>query len=238
MNETLANEILPSGLPLGRTISLDGASYQIIGIVKDAQFHSALQGPVPVAYVAYWQNENEVDARMCIRVAGDLAAALPAIRKTVARIDPDVPITETLPLIDQVRGTYVDLRVASAALTAVSALAMLLCAMGLYGVIAYDVKRRTGEIGVRMALGAKPGQVLKLFLKQGVFLVFAGSVAGLGFALRATRLLASYLFGVRPFDPATFGAAAGLLVFVALLASYLPSRKASRVDPMVALRYE
>ena len=81
MNETLANEILPSGLPLGRTISLDGASYQIIGIVKDAQFHSALQGPVPVAYVAYWQNENEVDARMCIRVAGDLAAALPAIHQ-------------------------------------------------------------------------------------------------------------------------------------------------------------
>ena len=238
VNETLANEILPIGLPLGRTINLDGVSYQIIGVVKDAQFHSALQGPLPVAYVAYWQNESEVDARMCIRVAGDPNAALPAVRKTIASIDPNVPVTETLPLIDQVRGTYTDLRVASASLTAVSALAIFLCAMGLYGVIAYDVKRRTREIGVRMALGAKPRQVLNLFLKQGISLVCIGSVAGLGFAFAATRLLASYLFGVRPFDPATFLAAAGFLLFVALLASFSPSRKASRVDPMVALRYE
>ena len=238
VNETLANEILPGGLPLGRAVSLDGASYQIVGIVKDAQFHNAVQGPVPVTYVAYWQNENEVDARMCIRVSGDPAATLPAIRKTIASIDPNVPITETLPLIDQVRGTYVDLRVASAALTAVSALAIFLCAMGLYGVIAYDVKRRTQEIGVRMALGAKPCDVLNLFLRPGVFLVLIGSVAGLALALAATRLLASYLFGVRLFDPATFTAAAIFLLAVALLASYLPSRKASRVDPMVALRYE
>jgi predicted permease len=238
VNETLAHEILPAGLPLGRSISLDGVPYQIVGIVKDAQFHSALQGPVPVAYVDYWQNENEVDARMCVRVAGDPAAASPAIRKTIASIDPDVPVTETLPLIDQVRGTYVDLRVASAALTAVSALAIFLCAMGLYAVIAYDVKRRTREIGVRMALGAKPGQVVKLFVKQGVLLVLIGSVAGLALALAATRLLASYLFGVRPLDPATFSLAGAFLLAVALLASYLPSRKASRVGPMVALRHE
>ena len=238
VNETLADEILPARLPLGSTIRLDDSSYQIIGIVKDAQFHSALQGPVPVAYVAYWQNENEVDARMCIRVAGDAAVALSSLRKTIASVDSNVPITETLPLIDQVRRAYVDVRVASAALTAVSALAILLCAMGLYGVIAYDVKRRTREIGVRMALGGKPSHVMGLFLKQGVLVVLIGTVAGLGMALAATRLLASYLFGIQPFDPATFGAAAGFLLFVALLASYLPSRKASRVDPMVALRDE
>lgn len=238
VNETLANEILPTGLPLGRAISLDGISYQIVGVVKDAQFHSALEGPVPLAYVAYWQNKTEVDARMCIRVAGDPVAALPAIRKTIASIDANVPITEALPLIDQVRGTYTDLRVASVALTTVSALTVFLCAMGLYGVVAYDVKRRTREIGLRMALGAKPGHVLKLFLRQGVFLVLIGSVAGLALALAATRLLASYLFGVRPFDPKTFGAAAALLLIVALLASYLPSRKASHVDPMIALRDE
>jgi putative ABC transport system permease protein len=110
--------------------------------------------------------------------------------------------------------------------------------MGLYAVIAYDVKRRTREIGVRMALGARPREVLGLFLKQSILLILIGSVVGLALALAATRLLASYLFGVRPFDPATFAAATIFLLAVALLASYLPSRKAARVDPMTALRYE
>ena len=238
INQTLANEISPSKLPLGSTVILDDAPYQIVGVVVDAQLRNSVEGPVPVAYVAYWQNPKEVDARMCIRVAEDPASALPAIVKTISNIDPNVPVTETLPLIDQVRGTYVDIRVASAVLTAISTLAILLCAMGLYGVIAYDVKRRTPEIGVRMALGAKPSSVLRLFLKQSIFLVLIGTIVGLALALAATRLLASYLFGVRPFDPATFTAAAIFLLAVALLASYFPSRKASRVDPMVALRYE
>jgi predicted permease len=238
INETLANEISPSKLPLGGTVILDDAPHQIVGVVIDAQLRSSVEGSVPVAYVAYWQNPKEVDARMCIRVAGDPASALPAVVKTIANIDPNVPVTETLPLIDQVRGTYVDIRVASAVLAAVSTLAIFLCAMGLYGVIAYDVKRRTREIGVRIALGAKPSHVLRLFLKQSIFLVLIGSVAGLALAFATTRLVASYLFGVRPFDSATFAAAAIFLLAVALLASYLPSRKASRVDPMVALRYE
>jgi predicted permease len=238
VNETLANQISPGEAPLERAIVLNGASYQIVGEVKDAQLRSALESPLPVAYLSYWQNETEVDARMCIRVAGDQAAMLSVIRKTIASIDSNVPITETMPLIDQVRGEYVDARLAGAVLGVAAGLALLLCAVGLYGVIAYDVRQRTRELGIRIALGASSSSVITLFLKRALGIVLIGGAAGLLAALATTQLIAAFLLGVSRFDRATFCIATAVVFAATLLASFFPTRRAIRVDPMVALRHE
>jgi putative ABC transport system permease protein len=175
---------------------------------------------------------------MCVRVKGDPAAALPLVRGTIASIDPTVPVTEAMPLIDQVRGAYTDSRVASAVLSCTAAFALVLTAVGLYSVVAYEVSRRRREIGVRMALGGTPEQVARLFLGRGLVPALVGAAAGLIAAFAASRLLAAWLIGVSPFDIATFSIATGVLLSDALLASYLPARKAMRVDPMIVLRYE
>jgi ABC-type antimicrobial peptide transport system permease subunit len=160
------------------------------------------------------------------------------IRKAIASIDSSVPVTEAMPLIDQVRGEYVDARVASAVVTSAAAIGLLLSAIGLYGVVAYEVGRRTREIGIRMALGAQPQQVLQLFIRQGLVVIFIGTAAGGVLALTTTRLLAAWLFGVGPFDSATFSLAVAILLALVLFASYIPARHATKVDPMVALRFE
>jgi putative ABC transport system permease protein len=225
-------------LPLGRTVLIDDEPYQIVGLVKDAQLRSALQKPVPAAYVPFWQDPTLLEARMCIRVTGDPAAALPMVRKTIASIDPEVPVTEAMPLMDQVRGAYTDARVASAVLTCAAFLALILSAMGLYGVVSYEVGRRTKEIGVRTALGASPHDVLRLFLGQGFSVVLTGVLFGGGLAFATTRLLGAWLFGVGSADPLSFGVATAVLLVATVTATYLPARRALRVDPMVALRYE
>src|SRR5207302_1873302 len=153
VNETFARQITASRLPLGQTVLIDDKPYQIVGLVKDAQLRSATEGPLPVAYVPFWQDETLLEARMCIRVAGDPAAALPMVRKAIASIDSDVPVTETMPLMDQVRGAYTDTRVAGAVLSCAALLALILSGMGLYGIVSYEVGRRTKEIGVRVAHG-------------------------------------------------------------------------------------
>jgi predicted permease len=238
VNETFARQILGDRLPLGRTVLIDDEPYQIVGLVKDAQLRSALQKPVPAAYVPFWQDPTLLEARMCIRVTGDPAAALPMVRKTIASIDPEVPVTEAMPLMDQVRGAYTDARVASAVLTCAAFLALILSAMGLYGVVSYEVGRRTKEIGVRTALGASPHDVLRLFLGQGFSVVLTGVLFGGGLAFATTRLLGAWLFGVGSADPLSFGVATAVLLVATVTATYLPARRALRVDPMVALRYE
>jgi len=238
VNETLASRITSDRLPLNQTILVEDKPYQIVGVVKDAQVRKAMEGPAPVAYLPFWQDETLLEARMCIRVTGDPAAALPMIRKTIASIDSEVPITEMMPLIDQVRGAYTDARVASAVLSCAAVLGLLLSAIGLYGVVSYEVSRRTKEIGVRMALGANSQDVVQLFLRQGFLMVLTGGVFGAVVALATTRLLGAWLFGVRPSDPLSFGVAVTVLLTVTLIAGYLPARRATRVDPMVALRYE
>jgi predicted permease len=238
VNETFARQITASRLPLGQTVLIDDKPYQIVGLVKDAQLRSAVEGPLPVAYVPFWQDETLLEARMCIRVAGDPATALPMVRKAIASIDPEVPVTETMPLMDQVRGAYTDARVASAVLSCAASLALILTGMGLYGIVSYEVSRRTKEIGVRMAIGAGTRDVVQLFLRQGLIVLLTGVLFGGILALATTRLLGAWLFGVGSGDPLSFGVATAVLLAATVTAAYLPARRAMKVDPMVALRYE
>lgn len=238
VNETFARQISANDLPVGQSVLINDKPYQIIGLVKDAQMRSAIEGPLPVAYVPYWQDETLLEARMCIRVVGDPAAALPMIRKAIAGIDPEVPVTEAMPLMDQVRGAYTDTRVVSAVLSCASLLALILSAIGLYGIVSYEVGRRTKEIGVRVALGAESRDVVQLFLRQGFGVVLTGVILGAALAFATTRLLNAWLFGVSSADPRSFAAAVIVLLTATVIAAYLPTRRAVRVDPIVALRYE
>jgi predicted permease len=238
VNETFARQIAANRPPLGQTVLIDDRPYQIVGLVKDAQMRSAIEGPVPVAYVPFWQDKGLLEARMCIRVAGDPAAALPIVRRTIASIDPELPVTEAMPLMDQVRGAYTDARVAGAVLSCAAFLALVLSAMGLYGVVSYEVGRRTKEISVRTALGAQPYDVVQLLLRQGFSVVLTGVLFGAALAFATTRLLGAWLFGVGSTDPLSWGVATVVLTAATLTAAYVPVRRALRLDPMVALRNE
>jgi len=238
VNESLARQLSPSGLPLDRIVLFDDKPYQIVGIVKDAELRSVFDAPIPVVYRAYWQDDTLVDARMCVRVAGDPSSALPMVRSAIAAIDSNVPVTETMPLLDQVRGAYTNTRVAGAVTACAALLALLVSALGLFGVISYEVGRRTREIGIRLAVGAQPRQIVTLFVRDGLAMVIAGCVAGAILALATTRLLGAWLVGIRPHDPLTFCAAVAALLVVGVLACYIPARRALAVDPMVALRHE
>lgn len=238
VNETFAREITGNSLPLGQTVLIDDKPYAIVGLVKDAQMRSAVELRLAVAYLPFWQDETLLEARMCIRVSGDAAAALPMVRRTIASIDPEVPVTEAMPLMDQVRGAYKDTRIANAVLSCAALLALILSAMGLYGIVSYDVTRRTKEIGVRTALGARPYDVVRLFLRQGFRIALTGVLFGAGLAFATTRLLGAWLFGVGSADTISFGIATAVLLVATGTAAYLPARRAMRVDPIVALRYE
>jgi cell division protein FtsX len=239
VNQAMAEQLWPHASPLDETLTLDDHAYRVIGVVKNAQFHNDLQSALPMVFTSYWQDpEPQTDSRMCIRVTGDPAAALPSIRRAIAAIDPNVPITEAMPMIDQVRGDFTETRLAGSVLLCSAGLALFLSAIGLYGVLSFLVSRRTREIGIRMAIGARPHQVLREFLRKGLAVALLGSGLGLGLALIGTRFLAAWLYGVRATDALSFAAGTLLLVVTALLATLIPARRAARIDPIETLRYE
>jgi predicted permease len=238
MNETLARHLWPEGSPLGQTVIIDNRPRQVVAIFKDAKLRSVLEPPSPFLYVPFWQNADEVDARMCIRVAGDPRTMLPVIRREIASVDANVPISEDMPMTEQVNATYMPVLLASDVVLASGALALFLTATGLYGVLAFAVSQRTREIGIRMALGAVRKDVIHLVLRQGIVLALVGVALGVVLALLVTRLLAAWLYGVAPRNVITFAGSASLLVAVALVASYIPARRASSVQPIEALRHE
>lgn len=245
INETLARRYFPHQDPIGQRIQ-PGISNgygdkppmrEIVGVVGDVKVSSLAADPQAQCYVPLAQSPIGL-MTVVVRTDGDPLHLAPAVRSSVAALDKNVPAYNIRTLDQSLAQSVAQPRFITLLLGIFAGLAVVLAAVGLYGLMAYSVVQRTHEIGVRIALGADRAHVLKLVAGQGLTLTLAGIVIGLGGAFGLTRLLSSMLYGIRPSDPLTFALAAVLLTAVALLASYIPARRATKVDPMVALRYE
>ena len=240
VNQALAHRLWPRASGMGQILLVGGKPYQVVGVAADIQPPSDFQPAVPHLYRSYWQSNatQNGDVRMAIRVAGDPSRELPRLRQVIQSVDPIVPIGEDMSMAEQLRLEYMPVLLGRSVMTFCGFLALILSAIGLYSVLAFAVRARTREIGIRMALGAQRGSVLQLVVGQCLKMAVIGIGIGFVAALSSARLLSSLLFGVAPADPFTFVGVAALLLSVALVACYIPARRAMRVDPMVALRYE
>jgi predicted permease len=207
---------------------------EIIGVVRDAKYNDLRRD----IHAMMYQPQNFGGASFELRTAADPQAILPTIRNVVAEVNSTLPLYNVTTESEQIDRLLFEQRLIARVSGFFGFLALVLACVGLYGLLSYEVSRRTREIGIRMALGAQPGGVLRLVLRQGIALAIVGAAVGIGVALGVTRYLASMLFDVHANDPLTLIAVAVLLVLVALAACYIPARRATRVDPMVALRYE
>ncbi|MEK7677772.1 MAG: ABC transporter permease [Verrucomicrobiota bacterium] len=240
INETMGKRYWPGQNPIGRRLTYWGGSRQamVVGVVKAGKYRSLSEPPKSFFYLPYQQGVWDLNLGVVLRTTVDPANLVSALRREVRALDPGVEIWGTLPLTDYIQAAFLQQRIAATLLVLLGAVALVLAAMGIYGVMAYVVSQRTHEIGVRMALGAQTSDVLKLVLGQGMLLALIGVGLGLTGALAVTRLLSNFLYGVSPFDLWTFGGVSLMLAAVTLVACYFPARKATKVDPMVALRYE
>jgi macrolide transport system ATP-binding/permease protein len=238
VNETLARTLWPSGGVIGASLVVNRRPREVIGIVEDVPLQSRDEASKPYVFVPYWQNPGEVDARLCVRVKGDPARMLPALAREVNRVDPDVPVAETITLPFQMAGTYRPLRVSATFLACAAGFAVLLSAIGVYGALAFAVSRRTKEIGIRMAIGAETKGILGMILREGMTVILAGLCAGFGLAVLGTRLVRHFLFGSATGDAYLYAAAGLLVVFTGLVACWVPARRAASVEPLTALREE
>jgi len=247
VNQTFANKYFPNENAVGKRFTFDTKKpddLEIIGIAKDAKYTSQRDEIPPTVYSSYRQERPQAGATFEVRTAGDPSATIASVRSVVREIEPNLPVMNVKSQVEQADETLRMERLFAKLLTLFALLAQQLAAIGLFGVLAYMVSQRTHEIGIRMALGADRGSVLRMIVKQGMILVAIGVVLGVVGAYILTKYLESWislskmLFGVKVTDPLTYGVIAVLLTFVALIACYIPARRATKVDPLVALRYE
>ncbi|HTQ87500.1 MAG TPA: ABC transporter permease [Candidatus Solibacter sp.] len=243
INQTLARQFFPNENPIGKRIEPGVADTgtpimrEIVGVVGDVLHRSLWRAPDPETYVPYEQAAMG-GMTVVVRAEGDPHALVSALRQQVKELDAELPIYNTRTLEEYVAGSVAQRRFTALLLGVFACVALVLAAVGLYGVISFGVAQRTHEIGVRVALGAEAGDVLRLVVGQGVRLTMLGiALGGLG-ALGAARFLSSMLFGVAGDDPLTFAGVGALFLAVSLAACYIPARRAMRVDPLVALRHE
>jgi predicted permease len=248
VNETFARRVFPGENVIGKQYPSRGRrreflTCEIIGVVKDSRYANLRGETPPVIYQPFLQtNTGRGQMVLHARVSGNPGALLPRIREEVQKVDKDLPMFEVNTLAAEMDAALVRERLIATLSSFFGVLALLLAGVGLYGLLAFGVVQRTGEMGVRMALGARRLDVLWMVLREALFLVLIGVGLGVPAALAAARLAANQisglLFGLNAGDPATIASAAGLLAAVAGISAYLPARRASRVDPMVALRNE
>ena len=227
----LGRQILYTSGPVGRT------AVEVVGVAADATYTDVRTPAPPTLYVPALQQIGG-EANFALRVDGDAAAIFPAIRAAVREIDPTLPVLNLRTQDEQLERLNGQERLFARLSGFFGLLALALACVGLYGLMSYAVLRRTAEIGLRIALGALPVQVLRLMLRESLGLVGLGIVSGIAAASALSGLVRSMLFGLSPLDPITYTAVAAMLIGLALLASYLPARRASRLEPTAALREE
>jgi macrolide transport system ATP-binding/permease protein len=239
VNEVMARRFWPEQEALGKRFKFFGDQdyRQVVGIARDVKVTSLTERPRPLVYLPI-QQDYAPQVTLHVRAAGDATALVTALRREIQTLDPHLSVLNVETMSERVNQSLQGERTQATLLGSAGVMALLLASIGLYGVMSYMVAQRTREIGIRMALGASRGNVLGLVLKQGATLVSAGVGLGLGAAYGLTRLVASSLFGITAVDPLTFAGTSLLLLLVSLAASYLPARRAMKVDPIIALRYE
>jgi putative ABC transport system permease protein len=243
ISETMARRYWPNEEAVGKRIAAGRVQapedwIQVIGVVKDVQQFDLTMAPRPQMYLSYRQAGFFAPRDLVVKTEVDPASLAATVRKTVWEIDKDQPVSNIRTMEDILLASIARQRFSMLLLAIFAAVALILAAVGIYGVMSYSVAQRTREIGIRMALGAQTGTVLKLAVGYGLKLVAAGTVIGLIAAFALTRLMSTLLFGVTATDPATFTLISLLLIGVAAVASYIPARRATKVDPIIALRYE
>jgi predicted permease len=241
INQSLARKRFPNGNPVGKRFKADRETsdwIQIVGICADSRYSDLRNNPPPQFFLPYVQLPEVGTLVYQIRTNTQPPALFPALRGVVQSVDRDLPIIDFRTQREQINATM-QMERAFAALTAgFGVLALALACVGIYGIMAYSVAQRTNEIGIRLALGAQPAQVRSMILRESTWLTVAGMVAGVTAALVLTRLVKSMLYGVTPNDPVTLVAGVALLIGVALVATWIPARRAASVQPMEALRHE
>ncbi|MGH9728163.1 MAG: ABC transporter permease [Candidatus Acidiferrales bacterium] len=244
VDASFAQQFFPGENPIGRRYS-NGVTFdpkyavEIVGVCKPAELTHAQSGVVPTAYISYQQRPESLNAMYFeIRTAGPPAGVISEVREAVRQADPALPLMNLKTQKEQTSEALSQQRLLARLTMIFGLLALLVAVIGLYGTMAYAVTRKTREIGIRMALGAEPARVLGMVIRQGITLAALGIAIGIVGALGAGRVIGSMIYGVTSHDPLTFLAVAALLLVVALAACYIPARRATKVDPMVALRYE
>ena len=236
ISRTMARRFWPGKNALGQHMVADGKDVHIIGVVEDATINRIHEAPEPYMYLPFAQSPIDWGT-LIVETRGDPGMMVATIRSEIGNVDPKVPV-EVRTLRSLMQQAFWEDQTAAVFVGALGIMGMFLAAIGLYGVIAFLADRRRHEIGIRMALGADHQNVLRLVLSQGLRLAVIGVVVGLAVSFAVTRLMADLLYGVRPRDPVTFAASSAGVFLIALVASYIPAWRATRVDPIVALRHE
>ncbi len=238
LNQRLAKILFPRVNPVGLMLQNGKDLVKVVGISGDTKYSNLRTDPPPTFYLDYAQDKDADTMTFEIKTAVKPDSLIPALRKAVASIDKDLPLIDVRTQNQQISATLVQEKAFSALTTGFGILALALASIGIYGLMAYNVARRVNEIGIRLALGAQARQILSMILREGLLLALSGIVLGVIAALGLTRLIAAMLYGITPTDPLTITAAALLLLAVAVLSAFLPARRASRIEPTVALRHE
>jgi putative ABC transport system permease protein len=234
VNQTYARLVAPGQDPIGK----QAFGSTIVGVVADLRYSKLDADVTPEQYQPYRDAVLLYDVNLIVRTHEDPLALAPTLRKLVASIDPSQPVYDIQTLEQSLADSIAPRRFNMLLLVIFAAIAMLLAAIGIYGILAYAVAQRTQEIGVRIALGARQSEVIAMVVRQGMLVAFAGVLAGLACAPWLTRLMSSLLYDVQPWDAPTFLTVCATLILAALAACWIPARRAARVDPVIALRYE
>jgi ABC-type lipoprotein release transport system permease subunit len=242
VNRAFAQKLFGEDNPVGKRFGNAGAGsssqIEIVGVIGDAKYGGLRQQPTPMFYMPLFQNFEERPYYVHVRMAGNPPAVIAAMRREIQAMDQDISVYDVRTINQVIDRLLQHDRMFAVLASVFGLLALLLTSIGIYGVVAYQITRRTGEVGIRMALGAQRGDVLWMFMRETLLVLAVGAAIGLPAAVAAAYALRSLLFGLEPSDPVTIIWAMVTLVGAGALACFLPARRASRMEPMVALRLE